>query len=280
MTEQRIHKAVSADGTEIAGRVHGQGPPLVFLHGRLEDGDSCWAHLLPLLAGRFTCFTPSTRGRGRSGESSDHAPARLAEDAVAFIDSIGEPVGVVGWSSGAGLALAALAGGATASAAAIYEPSVAEVIDDAQAARLREAVTGMAELVASGRPGEAARAFLSVVATEEELADAVAAGYEETWARYVPVALEEFQQAHLAPADAPRPTDPSVLARIATPVLVLHGTETPLRAITDGVAHVAEHLPDVEVRQIAGAGHLAPIVQPAPIAEQLLRFFHAAPEPA
>lgn len=64
MSDERIHKAASADGTEFAGRVHGQGPPLVFLHGRLEDGDSCWAPMLPLPTDRFTCFTPSTRRRG------------------------------------------------------------------------------------------------------------------------------------------------------------------------------------------------------------------------
>jgi pimeloyl-ACP methyl ester carboxylesterase len=159
LSDERIHRAVSADGTEIVGRVHGQGPPLVFLHGRLEDGDSCWGPMLPLLTDRFTCYTPSTRGRGLSGDNPDHAPERLVEDAVAFIDSIGEPVRVFGWSSGAALALAALARSTMGSAAAIYEPSVSEVIHEQDGARLRSAVAGMAEMARDGRPAEAASAF-------------------------------------------------------------------------------------------------------------------------
>ncbi len=37
MTNERIHRAMSRDGTEIAGRVYGQGPPLVLVHGAMDD---------------------------------------------------------------------------------------------------------------------------------------------------------------------------------------------------------------------------------------------------
>jgi hypothetical protein len=37
--EPVVHRTISADGTEIAGRVHGQGPPLVLVHGGLGDGE-------------------------------------------------------------------------------------------------------------------------------------------------------------------------------------------------------------------------------------------------
>lgn len=100
MSTDRIHRAVSAAGTEILGRVHGQGPPLVLVHGGLEDGDLCWASLLPALRDRFTCYLPSRRGRGLSGDSDDLSPERLVEDVTAFVDSIGPPVGIVGESDG------------------------------------------------------------------------------------------------------------------------------------------------------------------------------------
>ena len=45
----RIHRAVSDDGTEIAGRVHGQGPPLVLVPGVMMDGETIGEPLLPLL---------------------------------------------------------------------------------------------------------------------------------------------------------------------------------------------------------------------------------------
>jgi pimeloyl-ACP methyl ester carboxylesterase len=76
MTSDRVHRAVSDDGTEIAGRVHGQGPPLVLFHGAPHDGDLAWEALLPRLADRFTCYLPSWRGRGRSADSEDHTPPR------------------------------------------------------------------------------------------------------------------------------------------------------------------------------------------------------------
>ena len=63
MNEKRIHRAVSADGTEIAGRVVGEGPALVLVHGGIGHGDLAWEALLPHLTDRFTCYLPSIRGR-------------------------------------------------------------------------------------------------------------------------------------------------------------------------------------------------------------------------
>jgi hypothetical protein len=38
--DDRIHRVVSDDGTEIAGRLRRQGPPLVIVHGGLGDGNA------------------------------------------------------------------------------------------------------------------------------------------------------------------------------------------------------------------------------------------------
>ena len=86
MDERRIQRAVSADGTEIVGRVIGQGPPLVLVHGAIGDGEFAWTELLPHLTDRFTCYLPSTRGRGLSGDHPDHSLPRLQEDVDAFAD--------------------------------------------------------------------------------------------------------------------------------------------------------------------------------------------------
>jgi pimeloyl-ACP methyl ester carboxylesterase len=89
---------VSADGTEIAGRVQGDGPALVLVHGGIGDGEIAWDAMLPHLIDRFTCYLPSTRGRGLSGDNPDHSPPRLEDDVTAFVGSIGEPVYLAGWS--------------------------------------------------------------------------------------------------------------------------------------------------------------------------------------
>src|SRR5688572_10853636 len=59
MSNQRTHSVSTTDGVTIAGTVHGQGPPLVFVHGMMGDGDIDWQALLPRLTGRFTCHLPS-----------------------------------------------------------------------------------------------------------------------------------------------------------------------------------------------------------------------------
>ena len=92
----RVQVAISADGAEIVGRVRGRGPPIVLVHGAWGDGEVAYEALVPHLADRFTCYTPSTRGRGISGDNPDHSPPRLQEDITAFVDSISEPV-CPGW---------------------------------------------------------------------------------------------------------------------------------------------------------------------------------------
>jgi pimeloyl-ACP methyl ester carboxylesterase len=118
MMSDRIHRAVSVDGTEIAGRVHGQGPPLVLFHGAPHDGDLAWEALVPHLADRFTCYLPSWRGRGLSADREDHTPPRHEEDATAFVDSIGGSVDVAGWSAGVMTTLGAAANSDAVSAVA------------------------------------------------------------------------------------------------------------------------------------------------------------------
>ena len=72
-SEDQIHVAVSNDGTKIAGRVRGNGPPLVLVHGGLGSGEFSWLFLLPFLVEHFTCYLMSTRGRGLSGDGADHS---------------------------------------------------------------------------------------------------------------------------------------------------------------------------------------------------------------
>ena len=155
----RVQVAISADGTEIVGRVRGQGPPIVLVHGALGDGEVAYEALVPHLADRFTCYTPSTRGRGLSGDNPDHSPPRLQEDVTAFVDSIGEPVCLVGWSGSGAWVLGAAANSDSVAAVAIYEPGVIGVGED-DIARLGAAMQQVGAAAADGRILDAAHAFL------------------------------------------------------------------------------------------------------------------------
>ena len=72
----------------------------------IGDGDLDWQALLPHLTDRYTCHLPSTRGRGLSGDHPDLSYGRMVDDVLTYVDSIGEPTGLVGWSGGATWALA------------------------------------------------------------------------------------------------------------------------------------------------------------------------------
>lgn len=276
MEHDRIHRAVSPDGTEIAGRVHGQGPPLVLVHGAFEDGDTCWESLLPLLSARFTCHAMSLRSRGLSGHSADLSLPRLVEDVTAYVQSLGEPVFLLGESGGGFLALGTAARSDAVSAVAVYEPVVFDVQTEEVAAAFEETVASASEAAEAGAFADAIGIFAGWIGNDEEL-EALSASNEgvEALAANVPVQLEEFRQ--LRASEGPGPTDASVLARITAPVLVLHGGRTALRSwFTDGAHHVADHVQNSEVREIVGAGHFGVALAPEPIADELVGFFAGA----
>lgn len=274
MTEAGIHRANSADGTEIAGRVYGQGPPLVLVHGAPHDGDIAWEAMLPHLSDRFTCYLPSLRGRGLSEGSQDHSPPRLEEDIRAFVDSIGGPVFLVGWSAGVPWALGAAAHSGAVAAVAAYEPTIIPMMRGDDAARRDAMYRQFGEAAADGRPADAARAFHALVCNENEIA-ALDADYFERCAASVPALLQAGRQG--ASYEGPLSTDREVLGKVAAPFLLLRGQQTELDTFyTDTERYVAEHVVDPRLGlPLPGLGHLAPLLAPEPIAKELVSFFES-----
>lgn len=275
MEGDRIKRAKSRDGTEIAGRVQGKGPPLVLFHGGDGDGDGDWAAMLPHLTEHFTCYLPSMRGRGLSADHDDQRPERHAEDLAAFIDSIGEPVHVVGWSTGGFYAFGAAQRGAAISSLAVYEAPVFECWEKENdaTARFRDGVAGMFAAAAEGQLVEAARAFHRGVANDEEMAELESEGAFEHFGANTAALVRVLEQA--SKTEAANPTDASQLERIALPVLLVYGSKTTAPHI-ESIYTLAERLPKSKMREIAGAGHMGPVLKPGPIAGELIRFFTEA----
>jgi pimeloyl-ACP methyl ester carboxylesterase len=277
MADERIHRAVSDDGTGIAGRVYGSGPPLVLVHGAASDGEVEWAPAVPLLAERFTCYLLDGRCRGLSDASDDLSPERLVEDITAFVDSIGVPVRLAGASGGGMYVLGAAARSAAVAAVAVWEPVVLETISEQLAESFQEVLERMRTDVVAGRHVDAAATFLSLVGTDAEMAALAASGELAKASRYAAVDLREVEQA--TTSEGPTPTDPSVLTKITAPVLLLLGGESKQRDwFRAGAAFAAEHLADARVREIAGVGHLTHQVTPQPLARELLDFFTSTPQ--
>lgn len=242
----------------------------MFWHGAYGDGDLDWRGLLPHLTAGFTCFLPSWRGRGISEDDPNLSYERRIADVVDFVASIGEPTGLVGWSGGANPALAAAGLSDSVKAVALFEPTMGSVMDDDDRKAFGVAVTLMAELAARGKLTDAVRAAASFPFNEEEIAAVEAAGYFEASGHYVPNLLSVFQQ--LREHEGPTVDDPSALASIATPVLVMNGADTKPFWVRSA-QHVANHVPNSSIQTIPKAGHAAPITNPAPVAEALAKFF-------
>jgi pimeloyl-ACP methyl ester carboxylesterase len=269
---ERIHRAVSADGTEIAGRVRGHGPPLILVHGAYGDGEIAWTAMLPYLTDRYTCYLPSTRGRGLSSDNPDHSPSRLREDVTAFVDSVGEPVCLVGWSGSGEWVLGAAATSDFVVAVTIYEAGVFGVGGEDDIARFGAAMQHVGAAAADGRLLDAAHAFLTGICTDKEIAGLEKTPFYEQWTDGIP-ALLRFVQQDMA-YEGRRSTDPEALGQVGAPVLLLRGEQTLLCTFfTDVARYVAQHVVDAHVRELPGVGHFAPLLEPESIAKELISFF-------
>jgi non-heme chloroperoxidase len=100
---------VSANGTELAYVEVGQGEPVIFIHGGLQDY-RMWLEHLPKFAGRYRAIAYSRRNNYPNDVSPDGMPDGAAdahgEDLAAFVRALGlSKVRVVAHSSGAHAAL-------------------------------------------------------------------------------------------------------------------------------------------------------------------------------
>jgi pimeloyl-ACP methyl ester carboxylesterase len=210
-----------------------------------------------------------------SSDNPDHSPPRLQEDVTAFVDSIGEPVCLVGWSGSGAWALGAAAHSDSVAAMTIYEPGVLGVGGEDDLARFGAAMQQVGAAAADGRLLDAAHAFLRGIGTDNEIVALEETPFYEQWTDGIP-ALLRFLQQDMA-YEGPRSTDPEALGQVAAPVLLLRGEQTRLGTFFADVArYVAQHVVDAQVRELPGVGHFAPLLEPEPIAKELISFFEPA----
>jgi pimeloyl-ACP methyl ester carboxylesterase len=259
-----MHTTRSRDGTPIAFWSSGAGPPLLLVHGVTADHTTTWRLVLPELERRFTVLAMDRRGRGGSGDSPAHALAREAEDVAAVVDSVGQPVNVLGHSYGGLCALEAalltphvkrliLYEGVYLRGSDNYPPGL---IDRLEGLRAAGDVEGM--LVAM------LRELVEMPPEEIELLRA----QKEAWAvrlSNAPTIPRELR------ADAGYWFAPERFRSLRTPTLFLVGGDSPGREQRNAEA-VAAALPDARVVALPGQQHLAMYTAPDVFVSEVVRF--------
>jgi pimeloyl-ACP methyl ester carboxylesterase len=155
-----MRKTTSRDGTSIAFDRWGNGPAIILVGGASTDRSEN-SPLAALLAKNFTVFNYDRRGRGDSGDTAPYAVTREIEDIEAIIDQAGEGAFVVGFSSGAVLALKAAIHGLQIQKMALFEPPF--IIDGSQPRPPADLASRYNEMIAAGRRGDAVEYFMTKV---------------------------------------------------------------------------------------------------------------------
>ncbi|WP_214412522.1 alpha/beta fold hydrolase [Sphaerisporangium fuscum] len=256
---------MSKDGTRIAYDRLGSGPAVILVGGAFQHRafDPQTREMAGLLAERFTVVNFDRRGRGESGDTLPYAVEREVEDIDALIGEVGGSAFVFGHSSGAGLALEAVASGLAITKLAVYEPPF--VVDDTRAQIPAALAKSLDELISAGLRSDAVELFMTgAVGVPPELIPQMRttpmwAGFEEV--------------AHTLAYDVTVMGDYQVpAARVAAfdiPTLVADGGESP-DWMRNAAAALAAALPGAKRRTLEGQSHG---VAPEVLAPLLAEFF-------
>lgn len=134
-----MHRVTTPDRTIVSYDRYGSGPPLVLVHGGFSDHKTNWEFVKPLFEKQFTTYAIARRGRGETDRTEGHCLEDESRDVLAVIQSIGEPVFLLGHSYGAHTALAAAAEAPDwVRKLVLYEPAWPRIIQNENLAQLEE----------------------------------------------------------------------------------------------------------------------------------------------
>ncbi len=238
----------SADGTRIAFDRIGDGPPIIVVGGILCDRER--TRPLATAFSRFaTVLNVDRRGRGASGDTRPYAREREFDDLAALVAAAGGRAALYGHSSGAGLALRAVAQGLTVTRLILHEPPFGA--DDVESTTAAEGLARsvVAELDA-GRGASAIEVFMSAAGVPPDTVASMSAdprlvAMAHTM-RYDIEVMGELTSGGALPEDE--------VGAIGVPTLVLAGSASP-DFFRDTASRIADRLRDGRLQILQGEGH-------------------------
>lgn len=259
----------SRDGTQIGFDKTGRGPALILTGGAFQDRSALAAHAALLLP-HFTVYNYDRRGRGQSGDRPAYAVEREIEDIDALIHAAGGSALLFGGSSGAVLALDAAARGLAIPKLALYEPPF--VVDDSRKPVPEAFVEQLKEMIASGRRGDAAEAFMTQGANVpvEVVAQMRHAPFWPATEAAVPTLIYDATIMNGTMSGKPLPA--ARWASVSMPTLVMDGGNSPAWA-HNAVQALVNILPNAQRRTLPGQEHAVTAEALAPVLEE---FFNTA----
>lgn len=229
----------SFDGTRLAWREVGEGPPVLMLHGFFSTAEVNWikfGHAAAIAAAGFRAVMPDLRAHGSSAKPHDAAsypPDVLMRDALALVDYLGlGSYDLVGYSLGARTAMRMLANGARPRRVVLSGMGLQGITDTAgRGAHFRHVLTNLGSF-ARGTNEWMAEAFLKTTGGDP--------------------------QALLRILDTFVDTPPEAVAAVAQPVLVLAGEDDHDNGSAEALAAA---MPDARYEAIPG-NHMSAVLKP------------------
>ena len=252
----------SKDGTTIAYKKSGSGPPLVLIHGSTAD-HTRWNSILPDLEKRFTVYAVDRRGRGKSGDSDTYDLEREFEDVVAVVEAGGSQVNLLGHSFGALCAMDAALRTDRLSKLILYEPVFTVDGVELYEPGAREKLEAIAK---QGNREKLLVTFFKEIVRMSDT-DIATLQREPAWKARIAAAHTLVREM----ADEDYQFDPARFKDLTVPTLLLLGEKSPplLKKPTEKLASI---LPNRQVVILNGQGHAAMSTAPDLFINEIIQF--------
>jgi pimeloyl-ACP methyl ester carboxylesterase len=242
-----IAQHASINGVTLYYEVHGQGEPVVLLHGAFGSLE-IFRGIIPFLSANFQVIAADSRGHGRSTDNEDLLSYELlAKDVVGLLDELDlQRASVVGWSDG----------GITALQLALNFPS-----------RLSRLISISAN---SDPAGLTSRAIERIYNTSIENLDPFSVAFYRKVSPHpdhLPTLIEKLKYMLLTEPNF----SPEQLGRIDCPTLIVAGdAEEYIRM--DHTLKLCSAIPRAEIKWIRNTGHFLVTERPVELCECINEF--------